>query len=222
MHHNPQAVVQVRRMRSKAFTIERSVQQGCLLSLLLYVLASEPLLCRLRDVKASPALQGILFAAPLSAKVFAYADDITVFVSRFLDIKAMKKAVARYEQIAGAKINFDKSKGLQLGSWRGGDPLPGPLCWSDGLVRIYGVWFGPGLQLERNWSEVQAKVDAWVSIWLWRRLCLKGRAVVCIRLYFFCQGIIVWRFDPSPNYSGETDGRWSVDRSVVKVWVMGV
>ena len=41
------------------------------------------------------------------AKVSAYTDDITVFVSRCLGIMAVKK-VARYEQIAGAKINFDK------------------------------------------------------------------------------------------------------------------
>ena len=41
------------------------------------------------------------------------------------------------------------------------------------------VWFGPDLQLERNWSEVHAKVDAQVGIWLSRRLSLKGRAEAC-------------------------------------------
>ena len=32
----------------------------------------------------------------------------------------MKKAIVWYEQVAGAKINFEKSKGLWLGAWRGG------------------------------------------------------------------------------------------------------
>ena len=41
------------------------------------------------------------------------------------------------------------------------------------------MWFGPDLQLERNWSEVQAKVNAQVGIWLLRRLSLKGRAEAC-------------------------------------------
>ena len=45
-----------------------------------------------------------------------YADDIHVFVSRHLNIKAVKKVVARYEHIAGPKINFDKSEGLHLGA----------------------------------------------------------------------------------------------------------
>ena len=179
MYHNPQAVVQVNGRRSTVFAVERSVRQGCPLSPLLYVLALEPLLRRLRDRTANPALRGVPFAGPLTARVSAFADDITVFVSRRLDIKAVKKAVSEYERIAGAKVNFDKSEGLRLGAWRGSNTLPGPFRWSDGPVRILGVWFGPGLQLERNWSEVQAKVNAQVGIWLSRRLSLKGRAEAC-------------------------------------------
>ena len=179
MYHNPQAVVQVNGRRSRVFAIERSVWQGCPLSPLLYVLALEPLLRRLRDEGANPALRGVPFAGPLSARVSAFADDITVFVSRRLDIKAVKKAVGEYERIAGAKVNFDKSEGLRLGAWTGSNTLPGPFRWSDGPVRILGVWFGPDLQLERNWSEVQAKVNAQVGIWLSRRLSLKGRAEAC-------------------------------------------
>ena len=41
--------------------------------------------------------------------VSAFADDITVFESHSMDIKAVKKAVVRYEQVIGAKINFDES-----------------------------------------------------------------------------------------------------------------
>ena len=48
MYHNPQAVVQVNGRRSRAFAIECSVRQGCPLSPLLYVLALESLLRRLR------------------------------------------------------------------------------------------------------------------------------------------------------------------------------
>ena len=177
MYHNPQAVVQVNGRRSRVFAVERSVRQGCPLSPLLYVLALEPLLRRLRTT--NPALRGVLFAGPLTARVSAFADDITVFVSSRLDIKAVKKAVSEYERIAGAKVNFDKSEGLRLGAWRGSNTLPGLFRWSDGPVRILGVWFGPDLQLERNWSEIQAKVNAQVGIWLSRRLSLKGRAEAC-------------------------------------------
>ena len=48
-------------------------------------------------------------------------------------------------------------------AWRCSDTLPGPFRRSNGHVCILGVWFGPDLQLERNWSEVQAKVNAHVE-----------------------------------------------------------
>ena len=64
------------------------------------------------------------FPGPLTVRVSAFADDITVFVSHRLNIKALKKAVSEYEQIAGAKVNFDKSEGLRLSAWRGSDILP--------------------------------------------------------------------------------------------------
>ena len=159
--------------------IKRSVRQGYPLSLLLYVLALEPLLRRLRDERAHPAIRGISLAGSVHAKISAYADDITVFVSSRLDILAV--LVERYEKVAGAKV---KSEGLRLGAWKRGCSLPGPFRWSDGPVPILGVWFGPDLQLERNWLEVQAKVEAQVGAWFRRLLSLKGRAELCA-VYIF-------------------------------------
>ena len=156
MYHNPRVGMQVNGKRSVAFAIERSVRQGYPLSPLLYFLVLGPLFRKNKE--ANPALRGIPFASPLSAKVSAFADDITVFVSCRLDIKAVKKAVASYEQIAGPKIIFDKIEGLKLGAWRGGVTLPEPFRWSDEPVHI----LGSGLQLGRNWSEVQTKVYALV------------------------------------------------------------
>ena len=117
------------------------------MSPLLYVIALEPLFRRLRDEEAFPALRGVSLTGRVRAKVSAYTDDISVFVSSRQP--SVKKAVERYEKVAGAKVNFDKSEGLLLGAWRGGTlPLPGRFRWSDGPVCILGVWFGPGLQLE--------------------------------------------------------------------------
>ena len=118
-----------------------------------------------------------------------------MFVSRRLNIKAVKKAVGEYERIAGAKVNFDKSEGLGFGAWRGSDTLPRLLRWSDGPIRILRVWFGPDLQLERNWSEVHARVNAQVVIWLSRRLFLNGRAEACAVCVF---PLIFYRFAVLP------------------------
>ena len=99
--------------------IERSVRQGCSLSPLLYFLALEPLLRGLgMRGRIRPCSVSLLRC--LTARVSVFADYITVFVSRCLDIKAVKKAVGEYERIAGAKVNFDKI-GLRLGAWRGSE-----------------------------------------------------------------------------------------------------
>ena len=47
-------------------------------------------------------------------RVFAFADDSTVFVSRRQYIEAVNMAVGEYERIVGAKVYFDKSEGLRL------------------------------------------------------------------------------------------------------------
>ena len=145
-----------------------------------------------------------------------------------LDIKAVK-TVARFEQVAGAKINFDKSKGLRLDAWKGGVHLPGPFRWSKGPVRILGVWFGTSLQLERNWSKIQATVGTWL-----RSVCPEMAGQRCAPytsspwsftacLYFLCLRIIDWRFnDPSPNYFSEGKDQRFVDRPVVNIRITGV
>ena len=73
--------MQVNGRRSRMFAIERSVRQGCPLSPLLYVLALELLLLRLRDEGANPALCSVPFAGPLTARVSTFGDDIIVYVS---------------------------------------------------------------------------------------------------------------------------------------------
>ena len=177
-----------------ACRLSRSSGRYGRVTLLLDVLVLEPLFRRPRDQEASLALHGIPFASPLSAKVSAYANDITVFVSRRLDIKTEKKAVARYEQIAGAKINFDKIEGSRLHAERSGVSLPGPFRWSDGPVRILGV-FRTRPPTEAKLVGGTGKVDAQVGTWLQRRLSLKGRVEVCA-LYIF--PLILYRLSVLP------------------------
>ena len=141
-------VVQANGKRSRAFAFERLVRQGCpslLFSMSsLWSPCSEGLGMRRQILPCAVSL----FAGPLTARVSAFADDIIVFVSRRLDIKAVKKAVIEYERIAEPKSIL--TKGSWLDAWRGSDTLQEP-------SHILGVRFGPVLQLERNWSEVQAK-----------------------------------------------------------------
>ena len=149
LYHKPQAVVQVNGRRSRAFAIERSVRQGCPSSPFLYVLALEPLLRELRDERTRPDLHGITLTGSVRAKISAFADYITVFVSSSLDIIAVK-AVEKYEKVAGAKVNLHKSEGLRLGAWRAALSYQGP---SAG-VTVPSASLGCGSGPASSWSEI--------------------------------------------------------------------
>ena len=91
-----------------------------------------------------------------------FADDILVFASRRLDIKAVKKAVAEYERIAEAKVHFDKCEGLRLDVRRGNDTLLESFRWTEGPVHVLGGRFGP----TSDWSEICWKYRLiWMIRW---------------------------------------------------------
>ena len=176
LYASPGIMVAVNGVRSEPFTLTRSIRQGCPLSPMLYILALEPFL---RKLKANPVLHSLTLPGSSEvARYTAYADDVSVLVTSSAEVEEVSKEIGRYEAVTGAKINREKSVGLRLGSWKG-CPLPGPFIWRDGACKILGIWFGPDLQLKKNWSEVLEKVVAATELWLRRRLSLKGRAEVC-------------------------------------------
>ena len=192
LYASPGVMVEVNGVRSEPFTLTRSIRQDCPLSPMIYILALEPFL---RKLKANPVLRGLtLPGASQVARYTTYADDVSVLVTSSAEVEEVSKEIGRYEAVTGAKINREKSVGLRLGSWKG-CALPGPFIWKDGPCKILGVWFGPDLQLEKNWSEVLEKVVAATELWLRRRFSLKERAEVCCSHIY---SLVVYRLSVLP------------------------
>lgn len=111
---------------------------------MLYVLALEHYF---RKLKSNPLLREIsLPAAITSARYSSYVDDID----------EVAKEIKGYKTVTATKVNGDKSVGLRLGAWKVVS-LPGPFLWTDGPVKIFGLWFGHDLLLEMNWSDVRER-----------------------------------------------------------------
>ena len=49
--------------------------------------------------------------------VIAYADDVTIVISKPEDVPIVRDTLKTYEEAIGAKINTQKSKAIALGSW---------------------------------------------------------------------------------------------------------
>ena len=98
-------------------------------------------------IKANPVLRSLTLPGSSEvAKYTAYTDDVSVLVTSSAEVEEVSKEIRRYEAVAGAKINREKSIVLWLGSWKG-CALSGPFIWKYGLCKILGVWFRPDFQL---------------------------------------------------------------------------
>jgi hypothetical protein len=104
---------QINGYKTRAFPINSTVRQGCPLSMLIYVMALNPLLVLLDD-----RLTGVTLGPHFTKFTnIANADDVTVIVTYREDVVHMFAAVAQYERVTGATINYGKSKALPIETW---------------------------------------------------------------------------------------------------------
>ena len=114
----------------------------------------------LRRLMANSVLRGLTLPGSIEiARYTAYDDDVSVLVTSSAKVVEVREEIERYKVVTRAKINREKSVGLRLESWKG-CVLPDLFGWKDRACKILGVWFGPDLQLENNWSEEPEKVVA--------------------------------------------------------------
>lgn len=137
---------------SSSFPIQRSVRQGCPLSMLLFVLYLHPLLSRLERICGEDL-------------VVAYADDVTVVCTSIQKIEAMRTLFTQYECAAGAKLNWQKTQSIDVG-YIEGNPLTIPWLQSANTVKVLGVIFANSIRLmtKLNWDEMVGKFSR--QIWL--------------------------------------------------------
>ena len=94
--------------------VQRSVRQGCPLSMPLYVVQSEPFANRIRR---DPEIKGLKIGN-VEIKVSEYADDANLVLTTE---KSMKKALVicnLYTEASGAQLNLDKTYAIGLGRWK--------------------------------------------------------------------------------------------------------
>ena len=114
LYRNSHSYLCINGIISAPFKINRSVRQGCPLSMLLYVIFQEPLYLAMKNnMKIVPPL----LPNHLDIKLQGYADDSTIFVTTNESLITVFKEIKRYEKATGSQLNLDKTKILGIGNW---------------------------------------------------------------------------------------------------------
>ncbi len=98
LYHNFESMLKVNGGLCAPFNISRVIRQGCALSGMLYSLAIEPMLAKLRN-----KIVGLLsHCSDLQHQVSAYADDIMVLINSQKDIDNLVSVVKDFGLISSA------------------------------------------------------------------------------------------------------------------------
>lgn len=159
------------------FKVCRGVRQGCSLSGILYTLAIEPLLNKLRRVLEGVSVQACNSTLCLSA----YADDVVIILNKQSDVDLLLKTLREFETISSARINWGKSEAVLIGKWERGVPiLPSGLSWRKDGLRYLGVFLGDETTVQKNWEGTVEKIKGRLSKWEWivKSLSYRGRTLI--------------------------------------------
>uniref|UniRef100_A0A8C5LY10 Reverse transcriptase domain-containing protein n=1 Tax=Leptobrachium leishanense TaxID=445787 RepID=A0A8C5LY10_9ANUR len=111
LYEKPRAQVKLPGASRTPFTISNGTRQGCPLSPILFVLALEPLLSRIRH---SPNIRGV----PLGSQMFtvsAYADDILLSLTDPLhSMQHLHDLLTAYGAVSGFRVNLSKSRAMPI------------------------------------------------------------------------------------------------------------
>ncbi len=173
LYSDIESVLKINGGLSAPFRVQRGVRQGCSLSGMLYSLAIEPFLHKLRSLLSGFSFPGCKNCFKLSA----YADDVIVLVKNQRDIDVLNETVVSFGKLSSAKVNWRKSEALAVGEGLINRlVLPGGLVWKRGGLKYLGVHLGDETFSSKNWDCLLEKVEGRLKKWKWilPKLSFKG------------------------------------------------
>jgi hypothetical protein len=103
--------VEVNGAKTKPINIDRGVRQGCPYSMILFVLATIPLI---EKIKQSKKIQGYKTKLNNTIKIQCYADDITIIIQNPKEIYEVYKIFNEHGAASESRINDEKTQIFRL------------------------------------------------------------------------------------------------------------
>ena len=97
--------------------------------------------------------------------------------------KALFSILKAFTSFSGLKVNYNKTEILRIGSLRNTNARyysELPLFWTDGPIKILGIWVlaNRNEMLNRNWSDTMNKAENILRLWRRRSLTLLGNIMI--------------------------------------------
>jgi len=148
---------------SKHFYLEHGVHQGCPLSGILFVIATELLA---QNIQRSKDIKGIHIQGNEEVKLTQYADDTTALLTDVQSVSNLFDLLSLFEKCSGLKINWAKSEMLWLGSMCHRKNTICNLQISDDPVYALGVHLTYNIELshKKNFFEKLGSLKKTLSV----------------------------------------------------------
>ena len=159
--------------------MQRSIRQGCPISSLLFIFATESLAQKLKE-----KLGGIKITRSgnhINIKIAQYADDTILFLSNFKDVLSAIELLNKYESVAGLKLNISKTEALFFAEdFDTVQEIHGIKCIIEGETKCLCIYIGHNMEAcdEKGQTEKIRQIDKLLQIWKKRNLTTFGKITI--------------------------------------------
>ncbi|MCP3901869.1 MAG: reverse transcriptase family protein, partial [Desulfobacteraceae bacterium] len=184
LYNGPIAFIKNNGHKSRHINIYRGIRQGCPVSALIFIIATEVLAIKMRE---NEKLKGILIpGSEKSIKIVQYADDAVVFMNNEDEMKNAIDAVVNFGLLSGTQLNIAKCEGLWIGSQknRQDNCKLYDIRWPTNPIRCLGIYIGHDTDQKYllNWTDKVNEIRTLLETWKHRNLTLFGKITVLKQL----------------------------------------
>ena len=176
LYTNPALMFKNNGWISKKIFPTRGIRQGCPISALLFIIVVEVLAIKIRS---SNDIYGFKLGTA-EIKVKQYADDTTLILKRVNDIYKAVDIIDEFGNVAGLKLNKNKTEAILLGSLKNRYKSINNITFTNKAVRCLGIYIGHDTDecYSKNWTEKLTFFEQTLERWKKRNLTIFGRILI--------------------------------------------
>jgi len=158
------------------FNISRGVRQGCPLSPLLFILATELLAVKIRQ---DSDCKGISLPDDQEVKISLFADDTTIITEYVKSLQSHLQILDRFGNISGLKWNKKKTKAMWIGSMKDSKLKVLDFKTIKEPIKVLGInlSYDTNKCIEENFYAKIKKMKTKLNLWLSRDLTIYGKSL---------------------------------------------